>query len=44
MQLFNHNKKIKNTDSFGKANYSVLDYEQLLLVNGAGGSSNRCRL
>ncbi|MCR4736290.1 MAG: hypothetical protein K5829_14940 [Treponema sp.] len=39
MQLFNRNKKVRKEGSFSESNYSVLDYEQLLMVNGAGGKS-----
>ena len=33
-------QKRQNEKSFTKSDYVVLSYEQLLLVNGAGGSSS----
>ena len=38
MSFLRHNKKGLNTGTFSESDYSVLDYEQLLAVNGAGGS------
>ena len=39
MKILHRNKNVVNIGLFSKADYSVLDYEQLLSVNGAGGSS-----
>ncbi|MCR4736287.1 MAG: hypothetical protein K5829_14925 [Treponema sp.] len=39
MKLFYKNKIEEKKERFCEIDYSVLDYEQLLMVNGAGGKS-----
>ena len=39
MKFLRHNKKGLNASAFNESDFSVLNYEQLLQVNGAGGSS-----
>ena len=39
MSFLHRHKKFVNADAFTEADYLVLNYEQLLKVNGAGGSS-----
>lgn len=38
MKVLRHNKKVLKTVVFNEEDFSVLRYEQLLNVNGAGGS------
>ena len=38
MKFFHHTTKVLNVKTFSELDYSVLNYEQLLSVNGAGGS------
>ena len=40
MRFLQRNKKSLNTKVFDETDFSVLDYEQLLKVNGAGGGSS----
>lgn len=40
MKIFHRNKKVENISVFTELDYSVLNYEQLLKVNGAKGSGN----
>ena len=39
MKFLRHNKKGLNASAFSESDFSVLNYEQLLQVNGAGGGS-----
>ncbi len=40
MTFLHHDKKKKNNVEFSSADYSVLNYEELLKVNGAGGGGS----
>ena len=40
MQFLHHNKKMLNKTIFSKSNYSILNYEQLIEVNGASSCSS----
>ena len=39
MNFLHRNKKVVNAGAFTESAYEVLNYEQLLKVNGAGGGS-----